>query len=129
MLPWLDTSARIVNRRCRFTRLRHALPAEDGPAANISINLAIIFTYVHRFLRGGDPGLQAWGGAAPSVGERKGKKKPGRLPTGLDDDRKMPTCGRAGPPKGWARVLPSRLPGRLRSQRIVGLGAASSGRD
>src|SRR5208337_4256746 len=45
MLPWLEVSARIVNRRCTFTRLRHTLPAEDGPAANISFNLASIFTH------------------------------------------------------------------------------------
>src|SRR5271157_1244164 len=45
MLPWLDVSARIVNRLCTFTRLRHTLPAEDGPAANISFNLASIFTH------------------------------------------------------------------------------------
>src|SRR5208337_4424415 len=58
MLPWLDVSARIVNRRCRFTRLRHTLPAEDGPAANISINLASIFTYSRR--AGNRANGQAW---------------------------------------------------------------------
>src|SRR5208337_3809461 len=58
MLPWLDVSARIVNRRCRFTRLRHTLPAEDGPAANISINLASIFTYSRR--AGDRANGQAW---------------------------------------------------------------------
>src|SRR5208337_3957483 len=45
MLPWLEVSARIVNRRSTFTRLRHTLPAEDGPAANISFNLASICTH------------------------------------------------------------------------------------
>src|SRR5271166_6921834 len=58
MLPWLDASARIVNRRCRFTRLRHTLPAEDEPAANISINLASIFTYSRR--PGDRANRQAW---------------------------------------------------------------------
>src|SRR5208283_4915447 len=48
---------------------------------------------------------------------------------GRMNDRKVPTCGRAGPPKGWARILSSGLRGRLRSRRIVGLGAASSGPD
>ena len=81
--------------------------------------------------RGGDPCLQAWGGAA-SFQERKLSKRNRRVSRrGRTNDRKMPTSGRAGP-----RILSSGLRGRLRraharsvGRPVVGLGAASSGPD
>src|SRR5271157_5996353 len=85
----------------------------------------------HQLHRGGDPCLQAWGGAA-SFQERKLSKRNRRVSRrGRTNDRKMPTNGRAGP-----RILSSGLRGRLRraharsvGRPVVGLGAASSGPD
>src|SRR5208337_3547707 len=84
---------------------------------------------VHKFpaippSHSGDGGI-----AGPPLARENEKENRRVSRRGRANDRKMATCGRAGPPKGWARILSSGLRGRLRSRRIVGLGAASNGPD